>query len=163
MLLPKREWKKVKNYEGKYWVSNNGKIKNKNKRLKLSKNKQGYLMVHLCKNNKCKWFRVHRLVAEAFIPNPNNYSEVNHKDENKENNHLNNLEWCNRKYNMNYGTIKDRMVTNKEKVICIETGIVYESITDAARKMNVHRSNISACVRGKHKTSCGYHWKYFEQ
>ena len=120
-------------------------------------------MVHLCKNNQCKWFRVHRLVAEAFIPNPNNYSEVNHKDENKENNHLNNLEWCSRKYNMNYGTIKDRMVTNKEKVICIETGIVYESITDAARKMNVHRSNISACVRGKHKTSCGYHWKYFEQ
>ena len=139
MLLPKREQKEVKNYEGKYWVSNNG------------------------KNNKCKWFRVHRLVAEAFIPNPNNYSEINHKDENKENNHLNNLEWCNRKYNMNYGTIKDRMVTNKEKVICIETGIVYESITDAARKMNAHRSNISACVRGKHKTSCGYHWKYFEQ
>ena len=103
-------------YEGKYQVSNDGKVRSlnykrtgKTKILKQNTNKDGYKTLLLCKNGKVKAYYIHRLVAQAFIPNPNNYLIVNHKDENPANNHVSNLEWCNHEYNMNYGTIKDRI------------------------------------------------------
>lgn len=77
--------------------------------LKGAKDKDGYKQVNLCKNGKCNSFQVHRLVALAFIPNPNNFSEINHKDECKDNNCILNLEWCDRKYNCNYGTRNERI------------------------------------------------------
>ena len=96
------EWRDIKGYEEKYQVSNLGRVKSlkdrygnyREKILKYSKNNRGYLTVSLCKNSKVKLFTVHRLVAQAFIENSNNYPEVNHKDENKENNRVDNLEWC---------------------------------------------------------------------
>lgn len=112
-------WKDIKHYEGLYQVSNlgnvktldkyvnsgiknNNKVKRKGKLLKQY-NKRGYLQVTLTHNNKRKYVGVHRLVAQAFIPNPNNLPQVNHKDEDPLNNHVENLEWCTAKYNCNYG------------------------------------------------------------
>ena len=102
-------WKPVVGYEGLYEVSNTGLIKSLNcynykepHLLKLGKRPDGYLSVGLSKNNVTKTKTVHRLVAEAFIPNPNNLEMVNHKDEDKTNNHADNLEWCSRSYNQLY-------------------------------------------------------------
>lgn len=106
----KETWKPIKNYEGLYEVSNKGQVRSLNykrtgeiKILKLRVNKYGYLQVHLSKNGKHYAKSIHRLVAQTFIPNPNNYSQVNHKDEKRDNNNVENLEWCNCKYNNNYG------------------------------------------------------------
>lgn len=121
-------WKDIPNYEGLYQVSNLGRvkvldryvnsgIKNNNKvkrksRILKQHNKQGYFEVTLIANNKRKYYKVHRLVAQAFIPNPNNYQQVNHKDENKLNNCVDNLEWCDAKYNCNYGLRNDKIHKN---------------------------------------------------
>lgn len=114
-------WKDIEGYEGLYQVSNFGRVKsldryvlrNENtlfvKVIVLSQlNIRGYLAVRLCNSGKYKNYFVHRLVANAFIHNDNNYSEINHIDENKHNNHVDNLEWCDRKYNVNYGSRADK-------------------------------------------------------
>ena len=115
MLLPKRIWRDIPGYEGLYQVSNDGKVRSlnynhtgKKQILKQYTNKEGYKRIALSKNNKLKWYLVHRLVALAFIPNPNNWPQVNHKDENKANNYVNNLEWMSHKDNCNYGTRNER-------------------------------------------------------
>ena len=104
------EWKAVPGYEGLYEVSNKGNVRNvrRNKLLRLSKTKYGYIQVYLYKNGIKTGLTVHRLVAEAFLPNPNNLPQVNHKDEDKTNNNVDNLEWCDAKYNMNFGTARIR-------------------------------------------------------
>lgn len=108
------KWLDIKDYEGLYQISNLGKVKSLEKKagfsnrkeriLKQHLDKDGYVKVYLCKNNKVKFLSIHRLIAEAFIPNPNNLPQINHKDENKANNKIENLEWCTCKYNINYGT-----------------------------------------------------------
>lgn len=112
------EFRDIQEYEGLYQVSNLGRVKSlkygKEKILKGGKDKQGYIYVILCKEGKKNNFRVHRLVCETFIPNPNNYQCVNHKDEDKTNNNVNNLEWCNQNYNVNYGTGIQRRVANTD-------------------------------------------------
>lgn len=111
-------WKDIEGYEGYYQVSNKGRIKGirlmyqytEERILKPFSNQKGrgYLKVKLIKNGTGKYAYVHRLVAQAFIDNPNHYTEVNHKDENPKNNTVENIEWCTRSYNMSYGTIQDR-------------------------------------------------------
>ena len=110
------EWKEIPGYEGLYEVSNKGNVRNvrRNKLLRLSKTNNRYIRVSLCKNGIKTGLTVHRLVAEAFIENPDNLPEVNHKDEDKTNNRVENLEWCDHKYNMNYGT---RNIRAKETAI----------------------------------------------
>lgn len=110
MLLPKQCWKDIPGYEGKYQVSNTGRVRSlnymrtgKSKVMKPSTNKLGYKGVGLRKNGKCTKYYIHRLVALAFIPNPLNLPQVNHIDENKTNNVVWNLEWCTQEYNNNYG------------------------------------------------------------
>lgn len=114
-------WRLIPSTDNFYFVSNKGRIKStkwgKEILLKQSETEKGYLQVSLNYGYFRKSKRVHRLVAEAFIPNPNKYKEINHKDENKKNNNVENLEWCDRKYNMNYGTIKERI--RKKKSLCI--------------------------------------------
>lgn len=110
-------WKDINGWEGLYQISNYGRVKSlskylyngygyfwsKEKIMKLTNNQDGYLRIHLRNNGKRKVYSVHRLVAEAFIPNPNNLPEVNHKDEDTSNSKVDNLEWCTSKYNSNYG------------------------------------------------------------
>ena len=118
-------WKDIKEYEGLYQISNFGRVKSlhgKEKFLKLHLKPDGYMQVVLCKNYKTTSRLVHRFVAEAFVPNPNNLVQVNHKDENKTNNYVENLEWCTPSYNVNYGT-RNKQCMNKRgtPTKCIET------------------------------------------
>lgn len=124
------EWRPIEGYEGLYEVSNTGQVRSldmyvksrygnyrlhKGKVLSPAKDTNGYLTVLLSCNGKHKSIRVHRLVAQTFILNPDNLSEVNHKDEDKTNNSVENLEWCDRKYNINYGSRKDKVKDTKIK------------------------------------------------
>ena len=111
------EWKNVIGYEGLYEVSNMGNVRNvrRNKLLKLTKTYYGYIQVNLYKNGIRTGLRVHRLVAQAFLPNPDNLPEVNHLDEDKTNNRVDNLEWCDRKYNNNYGDRLKKSINTKIK------------------------------------------------
>lgn len=159
----KEIWKDIPNYEGKYQVSNLGRVRNIQKEnyiLKFSNDGKGYQKVKLCNNGKCKSFRVHRLVAQVFIPNPNNLPEINHIDYNRLNNNINNLEWCDRKYNMNY-SVKANRFHNKQ-VICImnDKKIIYNSIDEASKKTGIHRSNIGRCCNKKRKTAGGFIWMF---
>ena len=128
-------WKDIHGYEGYYQVSNLGRIKSMerdvlqgtrivhlhSKILKYRYDAGGYIRIVLCKNGIQKNFSLHRLVAEHFIPNPNNLPQINHKDENKENNCVDNLEWCTPKYNTNYGTRTQRAAnTSKGKTFTLE-------------------------------------------
>ena len=103
------EWRDIEGFDG-YQVSNEGRVRNckRNTILKPLSDGRGYLQIHLWKNGKSTNKRIHRLVAQAFLENPQNLPEVNHKDENKSSNIVENLEWCDRKYNMNYGTAIQR-------------------------------------------------------
>ena len=186
--MNKEIWKDVIGYEGLYQVSNHGRIKslkfNKERILKPGLNNTGYFIVNLFINNKSKIYKIHRLIAIHFVPNPVNKPQVNHKDGNKLNNHVDNLEWCTRSENMKHAwknglcenvrkkAIKQGSMNGKEylskKVQCIETGIVYESGIQAERKTGINNSNISKCCKGKRK-SVGKHpdnkkikltWKY---
>lgn len=174
------EWKDIGGYEGLYQVSKYGRIISlprkcgfsytEKKFLKIRINKCGYRYVVLYKNNKPKNLLVHRLVAEAFIPNPNNLPCVNHKDEDKTNNRVENLEWCTQKYNVNYGTGLQRRIRSQSKpVIGInkKTGerIEFESSNEAQRQLGIGHSHISNCCRGtsNYKSAGGYYWKYKEE
>ena len=156
-------------FEG-YEVSNMGRVRSLNyggrtgvvKELKPSVNSGGYLLVALYKGRKQKMCYVHRIVAYTFLSNNDieNKTEVNHIDENKTNNKVENLEWCNREQNINHGT---RTEQTSKKVKCVETGIVYESAYEVERKLGLAHNNICCCCNGKnYKTVGGYHWKYVD-
>ena len=111
-------WKNIEGYEGKYQVSNFGQVKSmigQEKVLHPKKHRNGHLQIGLHKDKKRKTMYIHRLVAQAFIPNPDNLPCVNHKDENPNNNNVDNLEWCTQKYNCNYGTRVDRIMETKKQ------------------------------------------------
>ena len=176
-------WKPVKGYEGLYEVSDLGRVKKskllclnqyilfwtEEKILKPRKNNRGYLRIALTKNKSHKVYLVHRLVAEAFIPNPNNLPMVNHKDENPLNNISKNLEWCDSKYDNNYGTKKIRAskaMTNgklSKPVLqyTLDGKLVKEwvSIKEASRD-GFDDSSITLCCKGKYKQHKGYIWKH---
>ena len=124
------------------------------------------LQVRLSREGTVKNFRVHRLVAENFIKNPYNLPQVNHIDENPQNNNVNNLEWCDAKYNSNYGTrIKRISEKHKKRIISLDnSGKIeyYDSTTEAQQKNNVSRSSIIKCCKQKQKTSLGLRWFYLE-
>ena len=158
--------KDIIGYEGLYQITSCGKVwsyKNK-KFLKPRKIRDGYLQVGLCKDGKREFYYIHRLVAEAYLPNPDNLPQVNHKDENKENNALQNLEWCTQKYNMNYGSRTQKSAKNRSKpVYCEELNKTFDGASAAARELNLYQSNITQCCKGKLKTAGGYHWRYQEE
>ena len=156
----------IKGYEGIYAITSCGKVWSyKTKRfLKTIKTRKGYEKVYLSKGNSVKHPTIHKLVAMAYIPNPNNLPQINHKDENKENNAVNNLEWCNNRYNSNYGTRNERMAKAKwKKVLCIELNRIFDSEKHAERELGIGVSRISECCSGKNKTAGGYHWRYAKE
>ena len=156
-----------------YEVSSEGRVRNlkTGRILKPYYNTQGYARVDLtsANNDKTKRTRklVHRLVAQAFIPN-NDQSKtlINHKDENPRNNSVANLEWCTYKYNANYGTRIERMAKSNSKPIQqldLKTGLIiatYPSIKKAGLIIGIYKSDISKVAKGKRKTAGGYGWKY---
>ena len=182
----REEWRDIKGFEGYYQVSNLGQIRSVDRKIYQSHNqkdsnyksklrkptvdKHGYLEINLCKGSKSKKYLVHRLVANAFIPNPNNYPQVNHIDENKHNNFVDNLEWCTPKYNSNYGYRKERIkkartnnMYNQKAVKCIETGRIFINSYDAERKTGFKARSIRAVCEGKYKTLHGYHWMFIDK
>lgn len=167
----KEEWKDIPGYEGLYQVSSYGKVKSnprngtiKNKRiLKVYNDRYGYLYCVLSKKNKKKKYKVHRLVAKVFIPNLDNLPQVNHKDENKLNNCVDNLEWCTPKYNLHYG---NRISKLRKKVIAIDkynNTHKFISINEAGEALKVDKSTISKCCKDKRKSAGGYKFKYGEK
>ena len=157
--------KDIKGYEGLYAITSCGKVWSyrAQKFLKPQKGKDGYLYVNLYKDEKGKKYAVHRLVAEAYIPNPDNKPQVNHKDENKEHNWIGNLCWATASENINYGTRNARVAEkNSISVYCEELNKVFPSINEAARQLGIDNSNIIKCCKGKYKTCGGYTWRYIQ-
>ena len=166
-------WKDIKGYEGLYQVSNRGRVKSlwfgKENILKPG-SCRGYLHIGLSKNGEYKQYMVHRLVAQAFLSNPNNLSVINHKDENKTNNSIENLEWCDHKYNINFGTRNQRCAEKMTNGKLSKPVLQYEksgefvrewkSTRDVQRNLGFANSSISRCCNGKLKTSYGFIWKY---
>ena len=162
----------INGYEGLYKVNNRGEVLSvRSKRiLKAGKNKQGYMCVALAKDGKSKTHKVHRLVATAFISNPNNYPYINHKDEDKTNNNVENLEWCTHKYNINYGTaierrseaIKKSPLKRRKAVLQLSLAgdIVreYHSTKDAAEATGIDRRQISRSINHLGKQAHGFLW-----
>ena len=171
-IVESEVWKPVVGYEGLYEVSNIGRVRSINFRnsgkakvMSPSFNTWGYLIVDLRKNNKRHSYTVHRLVALAFIPNPDNLPEINHKNEIKYDNTVENLEWCTRKYNINYGTaIKRRSIKIGKPIVQLDNNgnVVkkWESGLVASRYYQIDRSGIYNCLHGKQKTCKGFVWKY---
>lgn len=174
------EWRDIEGYEGLYMISNTGKVKSLERAvwtgrgcyhtlperiLKADKWGGGYYQVTLFKDGKRNRYKVHRLVAQAFIPNPDNLPCINHKDENKKNNCVQNLEWCTYKYNSNYGTNIERRVSKRRKAVIgtnIATGNIlkFPSAPEAERQMGIAASSICRCCNGKVKSAGGYVWHY---
>lgn len=156
----------IAGYEGLYAVTSCGRVWSyRSKRfLKSYKEGHGYLKVDLCKNGERKKKKIHRLVLETYCPCENMKDlQVNHLDENKENNSLNNLEWCTAKENSNYGTRNKRSAAARsKKVRCIDTGIIYESTKEAERQTSINQGNISKACRGIYKTAGGKHFMFEE-
>lgn len=166
-------WRDIEGFEGLYQVSNLGNVKSLNynhtgkekllKQCVMSKKKK-YLVVTLYKNQAKKNHYVHILVGKAFIPNPEGLPQINHKDENPQNNNIENLEWCNQEYNNSYGTRAERSAISRGKTVrCVETGVVYPSVSHAARGTNINRTSIMRCASGTQKIAGGYHWEYIQE
>ena len=195
-------WKDIEGYEGLYQISNMGRVKSVERMkwcgkgyyktperiLKARKTKNGYLLVNLWKDGKIKSYYIHRLVAQAFLDNPDNLPEVNHIDQDKTNNKVENLEFCDRSYNVNYGTrnrnVAEKLrgrkkseesnkkraekLTNNPKiskpVIAIDkrTGLIVEFLSahEAERVLGISQSNITKCCKGKKKSIGGFYWMY---
>ena len=177
------EWRDIKGYEGKYMVSNKGNIKSLNYRrtgkekiIKGVPDGHGYLQVKLYKDGKDKKGKIHRLVAQAFLENPNSLPEVNHKNEDKTDNRVENLEWCSRLYNNTYnGRAKkvgkklrgrkqsEEHIKKKSKPVFSidkESGLImwWQSATEASRQTGIAQGNISNCCTGKLKSARGHIW-----
>ena len=179
-------WKDVENYEGLYQVSNLGRVRSlerdvffpngtihhlKEKMLAPNLDRYGYQYVQLYKNGKSKGMFVHRLVAMAFIPNLENKSQINHKNEVKTDNVVENLEWCTSVYNINYGTRTTRAVQNRRSyklgnnpsakaVFCEELNKTFDCAKRAEQELGIWGTSIIKVCKGKRKTAGGFHWRY---
>lgn len=183
-------WKDIKEYEGFYQISSYGRVRNsKDEIIAQRSDKNGYKVINLSKKGTKKTYRVHRLVAETFIENPNNFPEINHKDETRDNNHVENLEWCDRKYNNNYGHKIEKSAAymkangpkgkdnyfsshifvganharSKSVIQMDHAGNIiatYDCARSAAESVNCSPSAITAVCRGEREQAKGYIWQY---
>ena len=173
-------WKDIKGYEGYYQVSDHGRVRSqdrtvifsdghvhyyKTKVLTPCPEKDGYLLVCLRKNGRKQTPKVHRLVAQAFIPNPHGLPIINHKDQNRTNNHVSNLEWCTNKYNVTYGNAcRKRSLPRMKAVVQLTLDgrfiAEYESASEASRQTGFNRGHICEVARGKRPTANGFLWRW---
>ncbi len=163
-------WKPVVGYEGIYEVSSLGNLRNASgKRLSVFPNQAGYYRVNLCYHGKRRAKFIHRIVAEAFLENPLDYSQVNHKDENKRNNSVDNLEWCNAEYNTNYGSRNQRVaeimrMRNNRSIVAVDPKsneeTIFPSITFASAIIGKQKSYICYAIKHPQKAYSGYKWRY---
>lgn len=164
MLENKEIWKDCKGYEGRYQISNLGRIWSvlSQKYLSTWLDSWGYPTVQLsAANGKRKTEKVHRLVALAFIPNPDGLPQVNHKNEDKADNRVENLEWCDNKYNSNYGTRNQRISeTETKEYYCVELDRVFKGVREVEEELGIKGHHISEVCNGKRKTCGGYHWRW---
>ena len=158
--------KDIVGYEGLYAVTSCGRVWSyrRQKFLRPCDNGHGYLIIDLCKDGVKKHFRVNRLVAEAYIPNPEGLPQVGHRDEVRYNNSVNNLYWTSSKDNCNYGTRNAKISKALSKpVYCVELDQVFDSITKAAEAVGVQATSITLCCQGKTKTCKRMHWQYVKK
>lgn len=200
-LFMSEHWKDVVGYEGYYQVSNKGRVRGlkyvfwagccfrtlPERILKPNRNKSGYYYVVLHKNRKGRTWKIHRLVALAFVPNPEKKPCIDHINTIRTDNRVENLRWVTYKENVNNPITKRRVIKsakkglniikeNKDKydeirlksvrkpILCIETNVVYESITKASKELNINFNSLAQCLQGirNRKTAGGYHWKYID-
>lgn len=188
--MEKEIWKDIVGYEGLYQISNLGRVKSLKRKVYAGRNRMrwqyerilsnnktngnGYIVVSLNKESKSKNKYVHRLVAEAFLENPNNYKYINHKDQNTFNNNANNLEFCTAQYNSTYrdahikrGLKFRNNLVNSKKVYQLDENenIIKEfpSMAEASRELGTNHTSIYACINGKQKHAFGYKWKYADE
>lgn len=183
MKSKKKIWKPISGYELLYEVSSLGRVRSLPRRVWQTGNKceyyhtykgrvlslvlrpSGYYEVSLTDKERRKNYSVHYLVASAFLPNPHGLPQINHKNENKADNRVDNLEWCTAKHNSNHATRNLRAAMKRSvPVIAERNGYLFEfdSITEAARQTKACDKNIIACCRGRRKVAKGYHWRYKE-
>jgi hypothetical protein len=186
-LTEKEVWRPVKDYEGLYEVSNFGRVRScgrmilksngvvQNRKSKIRKQvptRTGYLQVNLSKNNIQKMVTFHKLVAQAFLPNPKGYSEINHKNEDKSDNRARNLEWCSRVYNNSYGTIISRIVAKNKNgalskpifQVTFSGKIVnFWPLAKEAGRYGFDFSKVAMCARGERSQHKGFQWMYCSQ
>ena len=163
-------WKDIKGYEGLYQVSNLGKVKRlvgkgcKKERIIKPNLVRGYCQVRLSKDGTVKPLYLHRIILETFNPVEGmDKLDCNHRDENKENNCLNNLEWLSHKENLNYGTRNERAAATLSKAVrCIDDKKIFPSMTEASRQTGISNCNISQCCNGKRKSAGGKYWAFEE-
>lgn len=176
MFKEEREiWKDVEGFEGLYQVSNMGRVRSldrvdlrgrrlKGKVLVDRHNSRGYHMIALCRDGDVEYKSIHRLVAKAFLDNPDNLPEVNHKDENKANNAVSNLEWCTSRYNVMYGTRNERISKANKRPIYMVSGsghrYFFESVKKAAKLLGLNRDCVSKCLHGKQEQHHGFTFEW---
>ena len=178
--MKNEEWRDVVGYEGRYQVSSMGRVKSlerkvrhwrggeriqKERFLKPSNDRRGYLLVSLCDGEKRKTFSVHRLVCQAFHENPDNKPQVNHINEIKTDNRACNLEWCTCKQNVNHGTRTERSAKARSKPVGQytldgELVKIWQSPCEAGKQIGLSDSHVSKVANGKLKTAYGFIWKY---
>ena len=172
-------WKDIPGYEGYYQVSNMGRVKSLGRKVRQGVKKNGepfyktvrerictlqnswgnYSSLLFHKDGVVKCLLIHRLVAKMFVPNPNNLPEINHKDGNRKNARAENLEWCNRSYNIWHSYhVNGRVQSNSVTVKCIENGITYPSFHEAARSLGLDKTLVSKVARGRQPQTKGYHF-----
>ena len=165
-------WVDIDGYDGLYSISNLGRVmshhRSKHRLLRPRINNKGYVLVNLCKNGGMKTFKIHVLVAKHFLANPHGLTEINHKDEDKTNNRFDNLEWCTRSYNVNYGTriSRQRKALIKGVIQFSRSGdmiATYDSITQARQSTGLSVSHIAACCKKKVPTAGGFVWRYLTE
>lgn len=166
-------WKEMPGFGGLYEVSSLGNVRSYRKSrwgvretpaiLKGQMSKHYRTVALTNADGKAKTYYVHRLVAELFVPNVSDLPEVNHKDGNKLNNRADNLEWCSHKENIEHADRNGLASFNRKRVVCVETGAAYNSVTEAAKNAGTGRTAIDNCLNGRRRTAGGFHWKYEEE